>query len=145
MNSFYFTLIAIVKLVLQHAGCSGSISCIKCCLTELRNILSFLNKGIRKDVGLAVFILPPLRLEPRIVHSAASGRTDCAFPSAAQINTHILFATMNTVTNTTAVKLIFSFYTPCRHKGEWSYCSTHSQCLHQMAVNGQFHTLASVP
>jgi len=52
---------------------------------------------------------------------------------------------MKNVTKTIAVKYIFSFYTPCRHKEEWSYCSTHSECLHQMAVNGQYHALASVP
>ena len=137
MNSLYLTLIAIVKLLSQHAGCSGSISRIKCCLTELRNIYTSLNIGIRKDVGLAVFILPPLWLEPRIVHSVASRRTNCSIASAAQTNTHILFATVKTVTKTTAVRYILYFYTPCRHKGEWSQCSTHSQCLHQMVVNGQ--------
>ena len=48
MNSFYFTLIAIVKLLSQHAGCSGSISRIKCYLTELRNIHTSLNTGVFK-------------------------------------------------------------------------------------------------
>jgi len=94
---------------------------------------------------LAVFILPPLRLELRIVHSVASRLTDCIFAPTTYINIRILFATMKNVIKTTAVKYIFFFYTPCRHMVEWSYCSTHSQCLHQMAVNGQFHALASVP
>ena len=92
-----------------------------------------------------VFILLTLILEPYIVHSLASRRTDWAFAAATQINTHILFATVKTVTKTTAVNKVFFFYTPWRHKEEWSYCSTHSQYLHQMAVNGQFHALATVP
>ena len=92
-----------------------------------------------------MIILRPPSLEPRIFPSVAIRRTHCIFAPATYLNTDILFATVKTVTKTTAVQYIFSFYTPCRHKGEWSYCSTHSQYLHQMAVNGQFHTPASVP
>ena len=40
LNSFYFTLHSIVKLVLKHAGFSGNVSRTKCYLTELRNILT---------------------------------------------------------------------------------------------------------
>ena len=92
-----------------------------------------------------MIILRPPSLEPRIFPSVAIRRTDCIFAPATYLNTDILFATVKTVTKTTAVQYIFSFYTPCSHKEEWSYCSTHSQCLHQMTANGQFHALASVP
>ena len=52
---------------------------------------------------------------------------------------------MKTVTKTTALRYILYFYTPGRVLGVVEVLVTHAQYLHQMAVNGQFHVLASVP
>ena len=154
MKSFYFTLTAIVKLVLQHAGCSGSISRIKCYLTELRNILTSLNTGVfevrvKWTNGVntwtgSIYLVTP---EVGTLHLPVRSEMPCrlSFRDRHTDKYSYLICYNEYCYKTTAVKLIFSFYTPCRHKGEWRYCSTHSQCLHQMVVNGQFHALASVP
>jgi hypothetical protein len=94
------------------------------------HFLTFCKHKNKLERYRVVFILPTLWFEPGIVQSIASRCTVWTFAAAAYTNTHIFFATVNTVTKTTAVKYVLYFYTPWRYKREWSYCSTQSQSRH---------------